>query len=126
MPTNVYGHNDNFHKINGHVIPAMITKFEEAILKEKQITLLGTGKPLREFIHADDLASAILFSLKLSKKITIFLIQICQCLMSVLKISSQLKSYRKSLVNIWSLKEKLILIKNHQMGHLKKILIFQK
>ncbi len=69
MPTNVYGHNDNFHKINGHVIPAMITKFEEAILKkEKEITLLGTGKPLREFIHADDLASAILFSLKLSKK----------------------------------------------------------
>ena len=35
MPTNVYGHNDNFHKINGHVIPAMITKFEEAILKRK-------------------------------------------------------------------------------------------
>ena len=42
------------------------------------------------------------------------------------EISSQLKSYRKSLVNIWSLKGKLILIKNHQMELLKKILIFQK
>ena len=69
MPTNVYGHNDNFHKVNGHVIPAMITKFEEAIKKKKnEITLLGTGKPLREFIHADDLASAIIFSLNLKKK----------------------------------------------------------
>ena len=34
MPTNVYGHNDNFHKVNGHVIPAMITKFEEVIKNE--------------------------------------------------------------------------------------------
>ena len=69
MPTNVYGHNDNFHKVNGHVIPAMITKFEEAIKKKKnEITLLGTGKPLREFIHADDLALAIIFSLNLKKK----------------------------------------------------------
>ena len=69
MPTNVYGHNDNFHKVNGHVIPAMITKFEEAIKKKKnEITLLGTGKPLREFIHADDLASAIIFSLNINKK----------------------------------------------------------
>ena len=69
MPTNVYGHNDNFHKVNGHVIPAMITKFEEVIKKKKnEITLLGTGKPLREFIHADDLASSILFSLNINKK----------------------------------------------------------
>ena len=68
MPTNVYGHNDNFNKIDGHVIPAIITKFEETIKKKKNKTfLLGTGKPLREFIHAEDLASAILFSLKLKK-----------------------------------------------------------
>lgn len=69
MPTNVYGHNDNFDKVNGHVIPAVITKLEQAIKKkQKKIKLLGTGKPLREFIHAEDLASAILFSLKVSKK----------------------------------------------------------
>ena len=69
MPTNVYGHNDNFHKVNGHVIPAMIKKFEEAISKKKkEVTLLGTGRPLREFIHADDLASAIVFSLTINEK----------------------------------------------------------
>ncbi len=68
MPTNVYGHNDNFNKINGHVIPAIISKVEEAKKqKKKKVKLLGTGKPLREFIHAEDLASAILFSLKLKK-----------------------------------------------------------
>lgn len=68
MPTNVYGHNDNFNQIDGHVIPAIISKFEEAIKKKKKKTiLLGTGKPLREFIHSEDLASAILFSLKIKK-----------------------------------------------------------
>ena len=72
MPTNVYGKNDHFDKFNGHVIPAMITKFIEAKKKnKKKIRLLGTGKPLREFIHSDDLADAILFCLKL-KKIDIF------------------------------------------------------
>ncbi len=68
MPTNVYGHKDNFDKVNGHVIPAIITKLEQAIKKNrKKIGLLGTGKPLREFIHAEDLASAIFFSLQVSK-----------------------------------------------------------
>ena len=65
MPTNVYGINDNFSKVNGHVIPAMITKIEEAKKTNKiEVNLLGTGKPLREFIHTDDLASSILKSLK--------------------------------------------------------------
>ncbi len=69
MPTNVYGDNDNFNKINGHVIPAMISKFYEAKKKNlKKITLLGTGRPLREFIHSKDLASAIYFALKIKNK----------------------------------------------------------
>ena len=67
MPTNVYGLNDNFDKINGHVIPGMITKFVEAKKKQlKQIKLFGTGKPLREFIHSDDLAEAIIKCLNVS------------------------------------------------------------
>ena len=66
MPTNVYGVNDNFDENNGHVIPAIITKILEAKKKNiKKIKLLGTGKPLREFINSDDLAEAIIFSLKL-------------------------------------------------------------
>ncbi len=68
MPTNVYGINDNFDKFSGHVIPAMISKFIEAKKNNsKQIQLLGSGKPLREFIHSDDLAKAIITCLKLSK-----------------------------------------------------------
>ena len=68
MPTNVYGENDKFHSINGHVIPAMITKFERAKKKgQKIVKLLGTGKPIREFIHSNDLASAIYLCLKIPK-----------------------------------------------------------
>ena len=68
MPTNVYGVNDNFNKVNGHVIPAVISKIEEAKNdNKKQVKLLGTGEPLREFIHADDLASSILKSLKIKR-----------------------------------------------------------
>mgnify|MGYP002062708817 FL=1 len=70
MPTNVYGDNDNFDKVNGHVIPAMISKIESGKKKKtKFVKLLGTGKPLREFIHADDLAAAIYKCLKVEKNI---------------------------------------------------------
>ena len=69
MPTNVYGLNDNFDMTNGHVIPAMISKFIEAKKKKKrEIRLLGTGKPVREFIHSNDLAEAIFTCLKSSQK----------------------------------------------------------
>ena len=65
MPTNVYGDKDNFNKINGHVIPAVISKIQEAKNRDKKfVNLLGTGKPLREFIHADDLAESIIKCLK--------------------------------------------------------------
>ena len=69
MPTNVYGLNDNFDMTNGHVIPAMISKFIEAKKKKKkEIKLLGTGKPVREFIHSSDLAQAIFSCLKSPQK----------------------------------------------------------
>ncbi len=68
MPTNVYGINDNFDKLNGHVIPAMISKFITSKKNNsKKIKLLGTGKPLREFIHSNDLAEAIIKCLSYSK-----------------------------------------------------------
>ena len=67
MPTNVYGDKDNFNKINGHVIPAVISKIQEAKKRNKKfVNLLGTGKPLREFIHADDLAESIIKCLKVN------------------------------------------------------------
>ena len=69
MPTNVYGIKDNFDKINGHVIPAMISKFVDAKKKyKKTVKLFGSGKPLREFINSKDLAEAIVKCLLISRK----------------------------------------------------------
>jgi GDP-L-fucose synthase len=62
MPTNLYGSNDNYDLNNSHVLPAMIRKFHEA--KEsnaRAVELWGTGKPMREFLHADDLADACVY-----------------------------------------------------------------
>ncbi len=62
MPTNLYGPNDNFSLEDSHVLPAMIRKFHEAKKnKSRAVTLWGTGKVKREFLHVDDLAKAIVF-----------------------------------------------------------------
>jgi len=62
MPTNLYGPNDNYDLINSHVLPALLRKFITAKRNgERSVTIWGTGAPLREFLHADDLASACLF-----------------------------------------------------------------
>ena len=61
MPTNLYGENDNFNLETSHVLPAMIRRFHEAKVNNAPcVTLWGTGKPRREFLHVDDLASACL------------------------------------------------------------------
>ena len=65
MPTNMYGPGDNFDLENSHVLPALIRKFHDAKVRgDKSVTLWGSGSPLREFLHADDLASACLFLLE--------------------------------------------------------------
>jgi GDP-L-fucose synthase len=62
MPTNLYGPGDNFDVNNSHVLAALVRKFYEAVLEnKKEITLWGSGNPRREFMHADDFASAITF-----------------------------------------------------------------
>jgi len=64
MPTNLYGPNDNFNLDSSHVLPAMMRKFHEA--KENNnatVTLWGSGTPLREFLHVDDLAKAVVFAI---------------------------------------------------------------
>ena len=65
MPTNLYGPNDNFDLQSSHVLPAMIRKFHEAKLAgHAPVTLWGSGTPLREFLHVDDLAQAVLFAVE--------------------------------------------------------------
>lgn len=65
MPTNLYGPNDNFSENDSHVIPGLITKIHKAhIEKQKSYLAWGTGNPLREFLHVDDLSKAIIFLVK--------------------------------------------------------------
>lgn len=62
MPTNLYGQGDNYDLQNSHVLPALIRKFHEAKLNHSnEVILWGTGSPLREFLHADDMADATVF-----------------------------------------------------------------
>jgi GDP-L-fucose synthase len=61
MPSNLYGIGDNFHPENGHVIPAMMTKFNNS--NGKSVIFWGDGTPMREFLYADDLADACLFAI---------------------------------------------------------------
>jgi len=64
MPTNLYGTGDNYDVVGGHVLPTMIRKFETARVNgDAAVPLWGTGAPLREFLHVDDLAAACLFAL---------------------------------------------------------------
>jgi len=61
MPTNLYGPGDNYHSDNSHVIPGLMRRFHDARLTDApHVTVWGTGRPLREFLHADDLAAACL------------------------------------------------------------------
>lgn len=62
MPTNLYGPNDNFNLETSHVMPALIRKFHEAkVNNEPEVIVWGTGKPCREFMHVDDMASACVY-----------------------------------------------------------------
>ncbi len=68
MPTNLYGPGDNFHPENSHVLPALIRRFHEAVLNgTEEVVIWGSGKPMREFLHVDDMAEASLFVLELDK-----------------------------------------------------------
>ena len=65
MPTNLYGPYDNFDLQTSHVMPALLRKTHEAKLsKQKEVTVWGTGKPLREFMHVNDCAEGIIFLLE--------------------------------------------------------------
>jgi GDP-L-fucose synthase len=72
MPTNLYGPNDNFNLEESHVIPALIRKFHEAkINKFPSVEIWGSGKPLREFLHVDDMADASIHVMNLKNSVFI-------------------------------------------------------
>jgi GDP-L-fucose synthase len=69
MPTNLYGENDNFHPENSHVIPALLRHFHEAKLNGlSEVVAWGSGKPMREFLHVDDMAAALIYVMQLDNE----------------------------------------------------------
>jgi GDP-L-fucose synthase len=69
MPTNLYGPNDNFHPENSHVIPALLRRFHEAVESgAEEVTVWGSGKPRREFLHVEDMARACVHVMNLDSK----------------------------------------------------------
>lgn len=69
MPTNLYGSHDNFHPENSHVIPALLRRFHEATdAGAEEIVIWGSGEPMREFLHVDDMAAASIYVMNLSPK----------------------------------------------------------
>lgn len=70
MPTNLYGENDNFHPQNSHVIPALLRRFHEAKLNgDSKVVAWGSGKPMREFLHVDDMAAASIYVMNIAQEV---------------------------------------------------------
>ena len=70
MPTNLYGEGDNYHPENSHVIPALIRRFHDAKLaKLPEVAIWGSGRPMREFLHVDDMAAASVYVMNLDKAV---------------------------------------------------------
>ena len=69
MPTNLYGPNDNFHPENSHVIPALLRRFHEAVQSNaEEVVIWGSGTPMREFLHVDDMAAASVHVMELDSE----------------------------------------------------------
>jgi len=70
MPTNLYGPHDNFHPENSHVIPALMRRFHEAAqMSAPEVVVWGSGRPMREFLHVDDMAAACVHVMELGKEL---------------------------------------------------------
>ena len=70
MPTNLYGPGDNYHPENSHVVPALISRFHEAKVQNRdKVVIWGTGMPMREFLYVEDMAEASLFVHNLDREI---------------------------------------------------------
>ena len=122
MPTNIYGINDNFDKFSGHVIPAMISKINDAKkLNKSSVKLLGTGKPIREFLFADDLAESILLVLKKNKK---KIYQSCKNKFPLINVGSgisiSIKNLSKKIAYLSNYKGKIIFDTKYPDGTPKK------
>ncbi|MGS9140260.1 NAD-dependent epimerase/dehydratase family protein, partial [Salmonella enterica subsp. enterica serovar Infantis] len=70
MPTNLYGTHDNFHQDNSHVIPALLRRFHEASQSHApEVVVWGSGTPMREFLHVDDMAASSIHVMELAREV---------------------------------------------------------
>ena len=125
MPCNLYGPNDNFDSKNSHFIPALIKKFVNSKNKSVKVEIWGTGKPKREVMHVDDLASAIYFIIKkklLNNKSLLNYLKKT----SILNVGSSKEYSIKQLANIinkiTNSNSKLMFNKKYPDGTMRKIL----
>ena len=123
MPTNVYGIKDNFDSNSSHVIPGMITKFLNAKNKNKNVYLWGSGKPIREFIYDEDLASAIFLILKLPQK---KILKVCKNKFPIINVgtgqSYSIKRLATLIGKLINFKGKIIFDRNFPDGTIDKSL----
>lgn len=121
MPTNLYGENDNFDIASSHVIPGLISKFLLAKKKSVSVKIWGSGKPIREFLHVDDLAKAILILLKINK---VKLKKITNNELPILNIGSgesiSIKNLALLIKKISQFKGKIVFDKNYPDGTVNK------
>ena len=110
MPTNLYGPGDNYDLKTSHVLLALLRKFHEAkVASAKEVVLWGSGSPLREFLHCDDLADALVFLLKTTRSMI--------TLMSAQVAKSLLRGLQRPLLRSWVMRRKLSLTPASPTGH---------
>ena len=122
MPTNLYGPGDNYHYENSHVVPGLIRRFHEAKVNNlKFVTIWGTGSPLRELLHVEDMAQASIQIMNLDKKKYIKIVRP----MSHINIGSgceiSIKELAKKIKKILDFKGKIKYDKNKPNGTLRKL-----
>jgi len=124
MPTNLFGAGDNYHEENSHVIPALIRRFHEAKINQlPQVTIWGSGTPMREFLHVDDMAAASVFVMNLPKAIYD---QHTRPMLSHINVGSGLdvtiKELAESISVIVGYKGQIIFDRNKPDGTIKKLM----
>ena len=115
MPTNLYGPNDNFHPSNSHVIPALLRRFHEAVQKnDADVVVWGSGTPMREFLHVDDMAAASIHGTAACGLKTRS--QCCRTSTSVPALTVPSASWRRRWRKWWALKAAWCLTPPSRMG----------
>ena len=124
MPTNLYGPNDNFHPENSHVIPAMIGRFHNAVISaQEEVVIWGSGSPMREFLHVDDMAAASVHVMNVDSEIYTLNINPMLSHINVgTGIDCTIKELAETIANVTGFKGKLIFDSSKPDGTPRKLM----